>query len=230
MILAGIQKNSFIDYPGKISCVLFIAGCNFTCPYCHNADLARGAFPNRIESAEVIAFLKSRKGMLDGVTITGGEPTLDSGLFELCRTVKALGYALKLDTNGSRPDVLDRLLDQRLIDYVAMDIKAPVDSYSHFSRSRNMASTLMASIRSIMALAPAYEFRTTCAAPYVSPEAVKAIAETIRGAASYVLQPFNPRTECLDPKLDRHRALIGLEALQQFKTLAEPYVRHCTIR
>ena len=168
MILAGLQKNSFIDFPGRISCVMFITGCNFICPYCHNADLARGEYPQHIESAEAIDFLKSRQGMLEGVAITGGEPTLDRGIFDLCRAVKSLGYPLKLDTNGSRPEVLRQLLAQRLVDYIAMDIKAPLDDYHPFCRTPYIHERLTASIRIIMASAPAYEFRTTCAAPFIN--------------------------------------------------------------
>ena len=120
MILAGIQKNSFIDFPGKISCVLFTTGCNFICPYCHNARLARGEYPERFELAEAVDFLISRRGMLEGVVITGGEPTLDRGVVDLCRAVKSLGYPVKLDTNGSRPGLLRQLLAQHLVDYIAM--------------------------------------------------------------------------------------------------------------
>ena len=134
MILAGLQKNSFIDFPGKISCVLFTTGCNFICPYCHNADLARGEYPARFELAQVIDFLKSRRGMLEGVAITGGEPTLDGEIVDLCQAVKSLGYPVKLDTNGSRPAVLRGLLEQRLVDFVAMDIKAPLNDYAPFSQ------------------------------------------------------------------------------------------------
>ncbi len=231
MILAGLQKNSFIDFPGKISCVLFVTGCNFICPYCHNADLARGDYPARIESTEAIDFLKSRRGMLEGVAITGGEPSLDSGLFDLCRSVKSLGYPVKLDTNGSRPGVLRRLLDQQLVDFIAMDIKAPLDDYHPFCRNHQIHERLAASIRTIMASAPAYEFRTTCAAPFVNEAGIETIAKTIAGAACYVLQPFNRRAVCLDPTFNhRQDPTIFPEAMQRFKSLAEPFVRRCLIR
>jgi len=231
MILAGLQKNSFIDFPGKISCVLFTTGCNFICPYCHNADLARGEYPERFELTEIIAFLKSRRGLLEGVVITGGEPTLEKGIVGLCRTVKALGYPVKLDTNGSRPGVLRQLITQHLVDFIAMDIKAPLKDYHPFSRDPNIHERLTTSIRTIMESAPAYEFRTTCAAPFVNETTVESIAKTIEGADCYVLQPFNRRAVCLDPEFNQRRDPTLLpELMQRLKSLAEPFVRRCMIR
>jgi pyruvate formate lyase activating enzyme len=231
MLLAGLQKNSFIDFPGKISCVLFITGCNFICPYCHNADLARGEYPARFELTAIMDFLKSRRGMLEGVAITGGEPTLEKGIVDLCRAVKALGYPVKLDTNGSRPGVLRQLIAQHLVDFIAMDIKAPLNDYAPFSRDPNIHERLTASIRTIMESAPAYEFRTTCAAPFVNETTVESIAKTIEGADCYVLQPFNRRAECLDPEFNQRRDPTLLpEMMQRLKTLAEPLVRRCMIR
>jgi pyruvate formate lyase activating enzyme len=231
MILAGLQKNSFIDYPGRISCVLFTTGCNFICPYCHNAPLARGEYPARVEPADVIEFLKSRRGMLDGVVVTGGEPTLEKGLVDLCRAVKTLGYAVKLDTNGSRPEVLRLIVEQRLVDFIAMDIKAPLDSYHPFCRDPEIQERLAESIRIVMQDAPAYEFRTTCAKPFITADAVETIARTIAGATDYVLQPFNRRAECLDPEFNRRQdPTLFTEEMQRLKALAAPFVGICKIR
>jgi pyruvate formate lyase activating enzyme len=231
MILAGLQKNSFIDFPGKISCILFITGCNFTCPYCHNADLARGEYPARYASTKIIEFLESRRGMLEGVVVTGGEPTLARGIFDLCRSVKSLGYPLKLDTNGSRPEVLRQLLAKHLVDFIAMDIKAPLNDYRPFSRDPDVHERLTASIRTIMESAPAYEFRTTCAAPFVNETTVGAIAKTIEGAACYVLQPFNRRAVCLDPAFNhRGNTVVSLDEMQRLQALAAPFVERCIIR
>ena len=231
MFLAGLQKNSFIDFPGKISCVLFLTGCNFTCPYCHNAELARGEYPVRISMDEMIDFLSARKGMLEGVTITGGEPTLESGLADLCGTIKSLGYPVKLDTNGSRPEVVRRLLGQKLVDFVAMDIKAPLPAYQPFSRRKDIQGRLAESIRLIMTDAPAYEFRTTCVAPFIDAEAVKAIAQAITGARRYVLQTFNQRARCLDPAFNRETdPSISPETMQQLKAIAEPFIKETIVR
>ncbi len=231
MFLAGLQKNSFIDYPGKISCVFFLTGCNFTCPYCHNAELARGEYPVRISMDEATAFLTDRKGMLEGVTITGGEPTLEKGLEDICRSVKALGYPVKLDTNGGRPDVVRNLLGQKLVDFVAMDIKAPLSAYRPFSRHPDIEARLTESIRLIMADAPAYEFRTTCAAPFIDADAVKTIAKTVAGARRFVLQPFNQRAECLEPSFNRDKdPSLFPETMQQLKAIAEPFVEETIVR
>jgi pyruvate formate lyase activating enzyme len=231
MLLAGLQKNSFIDYPGKISCVLFTTGCNFICPYCHNADLARGEYPQRMGLEEVTAFLRSRQGMLEGVVITGGEPTLHDGVIELCQTIKSLNYPVKLDTNGSRPGVLSRLLQKELVDFVAMDIKAALEAYGPFCRIPRIRERLSESIRHIMGSAPDYEFRTTCAAPFATRQSIEAISRTIDGARCYVLQKFNRRAECLDPDFNRLQdPTIFADEMKRFQCLARPFVQRCIVR
>ena len=132
MVFGGLQKNSLIDYPGKVSCVLFLSGCNFDCPYCHNPDLAKDSSlcPVLLDEKAVFDFLQRRKGFLDGVVISGGEPTLQKDLLVLCKKIKELGYLIKLDTNGSRPQVIKRLIDEGLVDYIAMDIKTDPFHYS----------------------------------------------------------------------------------------------------
>jgi len=231
MILAGLQKNSFIDYPGKISCVIFTTGCNFVCPYCHNADLARGEYPQQLGLDEVTDFLRSRQGMLEGVVITGGEPTLHNWIIDLCETIKSLNFALKLDTNGSRPDVLDRLLQEEVVDFVAMDIKAPLEAYGPFCRISSIREKLSESIRHIMESAPDYEFRTTCAAPFANRQSVETIGRTIEGARCYVLQKFNRRAACLDPEFNRRQdPTIFEDEMKQFQALAKPFVQRCIIR
>lgn len=230
MILAGLLKNSFIDYPGKISCVLFTTGCNFMCPYCHNADLARGNYPQRIPLGKAVDFLEARRGMLEGVVITGGEPTLVPGITGLCRTIKSMGYPVKLDTNGSRPERLSEILHNGLADYIAMDIKAPLTNYAPFCRNADIGHDLADSIQTIMTTAPDYEFRTTCVSPFVNAAAIPAIAKSIKGAVRYVLQAFNPRATCLDPAFDHRRQAIPADRMQQWTSLAKPFVQHCLIR
>ena len=145
MIFGGIQKSSLIDFPGKVACVLFLSGCNFRCPYCHNPELVLGkpaAVPSLEEDA-VFAMLETRRGFLDGVVISGGEPTLDPGLPTLCKTIRGMGFSVKLDTNGSRPYVLSRLMEDGLIDYVAMDLKTVPDQYApHFWKNGRPADIL----------------------------------------------------------------------------------------
>ena len=132
MNFGGIQKNSFIDYPGKLSCVIFLSGCNFNCPYCHNPSLVKGSAecPASLRGDGLYGFLESRRDFLDGVVISGGEPTLQKNLVKLCETIKGLGYSVKLDTNGSRPGDLKHLIDSGLVDYIAMDIKTDPENYN----------------------------------------------------------------------------------------------------
>ncbi|PID39938.1 MAG: anaerobic ribonucleoside-triphosphate reductase activating protein [Proteobacteria bacterium] len=230
MHLAGLLKNSFIDYPGKISCVLFTTGCNFICPYCHNADLARGEYPRRIAFSEAMDFLESRRGLLEGVVITGGEPTLLPGIGDLCLSARSMGYAVKLDTNGSRPRVLADILERGGVDYVAMDVKAPLTDYAPFCRLENIQAQLEESVRIIMKYAPDYEFRTTCVEPFINDETIQVIARSITGAARYALQSFNPHAECLDTAFNRDRPPIPPERMQRWQSLAEPFVGQCLVR
>ena len=128
MRIGGLQKMTLLDYPGKVACTVFLSGCNFRCPFCHNSGLLDGAQED-LSQQELLAFLEKRRGILDGVCITGGEPTLQPELPELLRRIKALGYPVKLDTNGYRPEVLEELVNEGLVDYVAMDIKNSREAY-----------------------------------------------------------------------------------------------------
>jgi len=227
MYFGGLQKNSLIDYPGKMSCVLFMAGCNFRCPYCHNPDLARGAVPpaNRISLEAALEFLENRRGLLEGVVLSGGEPTLGKNLPRICGRIKDLGYPVKLDTNGSRPEVITRLLEANCIDYVAMDIKAPLAGYYPDIAAKHVEAQLRASIRLIMSSGREYEFRTTCARPFAGPETIGEIAATIRGARRYVLQPFNPRV-VLDPAFcDAFPKQSDRAQIESFRKKNQSFVR-----
>ncbi len=232
MVIGGLQKNSLIDYPGKMSCVLFLAGCNFDCPYCHNPDLARGRCPKetQLDAAQVYDFLKSRKGLLDGVVISGGEPTLNSDLIPSCERIREMGYPVKLDTNGSRPGVLRTLLDHGLVDYVAMDIKTDPFHYGLLAREPCIPSEILTSIQLIMDRGKEYEFRTTCVRTLIREETIEKIALIIQGALRYVLQRFRP-AEMLHPEFfhDQDPSFTE-EELQRFHDLASPWVKECAIR
>lgn len=230
MILAGLQKTSLIDFPGKIGCVAFLTGCNFTCPFCHNAELARGSYPQRIPIDRFLEFLTPRRRFLDGVVITGGEPTLHSGLPDLCRAIRDLDLAIKLDTNGSRPDILEGLIDERLVDYVAMDVKTPLDQYHPELTKENVRPHLERTIRLIMKTAPDYEFRTTCVKPFVDETKIAAIARTIEGARRYVLQPFKS-THLLQPAFfDNTSPGISSREIDGYRDLAASLVQECLVR
>ena len=150
MVFGGIQKNSFIDFPGKISCVLFLAGCNFRCPFCHNPELVkRDRFSSYFDEQAVYRFLEQRKDFLDGVVISGGEATIQKGLFDLCKRIKKIGYPIKLDTNGSRPNVLKRLIDEGYVDYIAMDIKTDPFQYFPLITTDDKPEKILSSIQII---------------------------------------------------------------------------------
>ena len=193
MIFGGLQTASLIDYPGKVSCVLFFSGCNFKCPYCHNPDLAAGkSAVDTLDEKSIFNFLKERIGLIDGVVLSGGEPTLQNSLLDLCLKIKAMGFSVKLDTNGSRPHVLSHLFENDALDYVAMDIKTDPLDYGILVENRLINSEILSSIRVIMESGVSYEFRTTCVKPFVNPIIMERISCCITGARRYVLQRFHP--------------------------------------
>lgn len=232
MVFGGIQKNSFIDYPEKVSCVLFRSGCNFRCPYCHNPGMvnASGKHNLRLCEKDIFDFLEKQKKFLDGVVISGGEPTLDNDLFLICRKIKALGYPIKLDTNGSRPDVLKRLIEERLIDYIAMDIKTHLSNYHLLTRKDFDTQCIFTSIRTIMASSLPYEFRTTCLKPFVDSDIIEKISDMISGSHVYVLQRFYDKN-VLDPGFFKGENFGYSDTqLAAFQSIAMSRVKTCMIR
>ena len=232
MNVGGMQKNSLIDYPGKLSCVIFLSGCNFDCPYCHNPSLVRGTdqCPASLSGDGLYGFLKSRRDFLDGVVISGGEPTLEKNLVKLCEAIKGLGYSIKLDTNGSRPKDLNFLLEKGLVDYIAMDIKTDPFRYNPLISRGCNPDDIISSIETIMEAAPDYEFRTTCVKGFVDRETIGGIVKIIKNAKLYALQNFH-RAEILHPDYfkDESPEFSGPE-LMAFKSIAEPWVQKCVVR
>ena len=232
MHIGGLLKNSTIDYPGKLSCGIFLSGCNFDCPYCHNPDLAKGCSGRSAEfdPGNVYRFIENRKGFLDGVVISGGEPTLQEDLFDLCRHIKNMGFPIKLDTNGSRPRVIKRLIDKGLVDYIAMDLKTdPIKYATYIKRNCDIAS-ILSSIQVIMESEIAYEFRTTCVKPIVTAQIIENICRLIQGAAVYTLQHFH-KSRMLHPDFFMEiNYEYSDDELLQLKEVAEPWVQHCILR
>jgi pyruvate formate lyase activating enzyme len=232
MIVGGLQKSSLIDYPGKVSCVCFLTGCNFDCPYCHNPHLVRRDLRklDPLDENGLYTFLEARKGLIDGVVLSGGEPTLDKELIPLCRRIKAMGYPVKLDTNGSRPDVIESLVAEGLLDYLAMDIKTDPSRYPLYIKREFDPATLLLSIKMIMEWDGEYEFRTTCVRPLVDRAVVEHIARIIEGARLYALQSFQAK-ELLHPEFFK-----GLEAgydeeeMMSLRSAAAPLVKRCILR
>jgi pyruvate formate lyase activating enzyme len=232
MILGGLQKHSLIDYPGKVSCVCFLPGCNFDCPYCHNPHLVRRTMSKLSPLDEVgfYGFLEMRKGLLEGVVISGGEPTLHQDLPSLCRRIKAMGYPVKLDTNGSRPEVIKKLTDQGLVDYLAVDIKTDPSRYPHFIRKGYDPAGLLSTIRIAMEWGGDYEFRTTCVRPLVNEHVIETICRIIQGASLYALQGFRGK-ELLHPEyFSNIKPAYDPGEMMGLKSVAEPWVKQCILR
>ena len=192
MKISGLQKLTALDYPGLIACTVFTPGCNFRCGFCHNAALVTaGSVPEDIPLDEVMAYLRSRRGLLDGVVISGGEPLMQPGLGDFAEKIKALGYRVKLDTNGSYPERLKELIDSALVDYVAMDIKNSPAKYALTCGAESVdMDKIHRSIEIIMTSAPDYEFRTTAVKELHSDADFEAMGELIRGAKAWYIQNF----------------------------------------
>ena len=191
MKLQGLAKLTLLDFPGRVACTVFFGGCNLRCPFCHNAGLVLDPSQyEQIDESELYRFLEKRKGILDGVAVTGGEPLLQPELAHLLREIRARGFAVKLDTNGTLPDKLEPLLDEGLADYVAMDIKNDAAHYAETSGRDVDLDAVRRSIALIMEKAPDYEFRTTVVSAFHTPDSIRGAAELIRGAKRYFLQNF----------------------------------------
>ncbi len=203
MRIGGFQKVSFIDYPKKVAAVVFAQGCNFRCSFCHNTELVLpSCFSEPLDEHEILAFLKTRADKLQGVVITGGEPTLQGDLPAFMRAVKAMGFALKLDTNGSRPDMIRRLLDDQIVDFIAMDLKAPLARYKEMVGVEVNTALLRESIRIIKDSGIEFQFRTTLVKPLIDPSEIADIQALIPDVLDhYLLQAFVPRENVLDVRL-----------------------------
>jgi len=192
MKIGGLQKFSLIDYPGRISAILFTQGCNFRCPYCHNPELVDPAqYGPILPEEEVISFLEKRRGKLDAVTVTGGEPTLQPDLNRFLQGIKDMGYLTKIDTNGSNPDVLERLIRGCLVDYLAMDVKGPLQKYERIANVKVKTAMIRRSIELITSSGIEHEFRTTVVRSQLDNEDLIATAELLKKGL-YVLQSFVP--------------------------------------
>ncbi len=229
MQIGGFQRVSLADYPGKICAIVFTRGCNFACPYCHNPELVDPCLYRACLAVEdVYSYLEKRRGKLEAVTITGGEPTLQQDLFAFVRSVKSMGYLIKIDTNGSQPEVLERLLDDKLADYVAMDIKAPLEKYSTITGRADSGKTIRQSIKLIMDSGISYEFRTTIVKDQLDEGDLLAIGDLIKDAQLYALQRYIP-TKPLDKSFLDKTTLSG-EELASVRRLLENNIKRVVIR
>jgi pyruvate formate lyase activating enzyme len=228
-MIKGFQGTSLLDFPGRVASLIFWGGCNLTCPFCHNPALVLepDAWPD-LDREALLADLADRQPFIDGVVISGGEPTLDPALADWLAAVKALGLAVKLDTNGLAPEVLADLLDRQLIDYLAIDLKTAPQRYRELHRGPVDPAALVASIRLALAAPVAVEFRTTCVPGIVDDLAIHELGALIRGAPLWVLQQYHPEP-ALDPAW---RELIPYPAakLNELAEIAGQYVGEVVIR
>ncbi len=227
MEIHGLQKLTLLDFPGHVACTVFLAGCDFRCPFCHNGGLVLGGMAPLMDDAALLAFLKKRRGLLDGVAITGGEPLLRRDLRLLLERIKALGYAVKLDTNGSHPDALRQLAAAGLVDYVAMDIKNSPARYAATVGVPELDLTpVKESVAFLLTGAVDYEFRTTAVAEFHDDVSFAAIARWITGAKRYFIQCFTDRDAVLQAGLHAPAE----EQLARWADIVRPFVQDVALR
>lgn len=202
MLIGGFQKFSLVDYPGKRCAIIFTQGCNFRCPYCHNPELVEPAlYRAPIPENYVLDFLKRRRTLLEGVTITGGEPLLQKDLRFFLKNIKEMGYAVKLDTNGSFPAQLKEIIEEKLVNYIAMDIKAPLEKYAFVTRTDVNVENIQKSIDIIMHSNLDYQFRTTMPKSLLNFDDLRLMHKLIKNTDNYVLQKFRFSGKILDNSL-----------------------------
>lgn len=227
MKIGGIRKTTLIDYPGKIASMVFTVGCNFACPWCHNGGLLTQG--DTIDQGDVMDFLRSRKRLIDGVVVSGGEPTLQPDLETFLKEIKDLDLLVKLDTNGSSPKSLEHLFEKDLLDYVAMDVKAPLDDYERVAGVCGFDDSLKASIDLIMNLAPDYEFRTTFVPGLHDPSSALGIGKLIKGAKIHYSQYFRPVGTILSEGYRSSRPMTEIE-IKEYAEIISPYVKEVKCR
>ncbi len=227
MKLHGLQKMTLLDFPGHVACTVFLGGCDFRCPFCHNFELADGSAKAVMTDDEFFKFLSGRKALLDGVAITGGEPCMHNELPGFLAKIKELGFAVKLDTNGYHPTMLENILDKKLADYVAMDIKNSPSKYAETCGiDKTDISVIKKSIGIIMRKAKDYEFRTTVVSEFHSEKDFEEIGKMIKGGRKYFLQAFTDRDTV--PFGNLHAP--GRDELEKYAAIVKKYVSKAEIR
>lgn len=232
-MICGLQKMTLLDFPGKIACTVFLGGCNFRCPFCHNSELFMGKPEKLMEDEDFFKFLKSRKGLLDGVCVSGGEPTLYKNLPEFLARIKELGFLVKLDTNGSRPEVVRELVEKNLVDYIAMDVKNSPAMYAQTIGLETMDLTpIEESLRFLIGGTVPYELRTTLVSQLHTEESIQDMGAWLGG----LVTGMKPKKLFLQSFVDRDTVLFsGLsapepETTKGFAKILEPFVDSVTIR
>jgi pyruvate formate lyase activating enzyme len=228
MKIGGFQQTSLIDYPDTLSAIIWTVDCNFHCPFCYNPQLVHEEV-DLIPEDEILSFLDQRKTVLEGLVISGGEPLLQEDIEEFIRKVKHMGYLIKIDTNGTCPTQLRHLLEQHLVDYVAMDVKAPKDKYMELSGANTDIQAIQESIDIIKKYAPRYEFRTTVIPHLLSKEDIVGIAGWLEGADYYYLQQFKTQTPLLSSKLTSFSPYSKEDLVGMLEEI-RPFFKQCDVR
>lgn len=228
MKIIGLQKMTVLDFPGRVACIVFTYGCNFRCPFCHNASLVTGDGQCDITEDDFFAYLKKRQGILDGVVVTGGEPLLQKDIEAFLRKIKSLGYEIKLDTNGTFPEKLKSIVNEGLVDYVAMDIKNAPEYYAVTSGKENIdIDKIKESIDFLINQDKAeYEFRTTVVAQFHSESMMDEIGEFIKGAKNYYLQGFVDSGDLIGENM----SALPKANMQKMADRVKPYVENVSLR
>lgn len=227
MIIHGLQKMTLLDFPGQVACTVFLGGCEFRCPFCHNADLLDMSAPGIMDDDELLEFLKKRKGLLDGVAFTGGEPLLRKDLPELLARVRDIGYKIKVDTNGDHPDLLKEIVQAGLADYIAMDVKNSPARYAETIGWETFdTAPVDESIQFLLSGQVRYEFRTTVVKQFHDEASFEAIAQWIDGADRYELQGFVDRDTVPFAGLEA----CSREEMEHFADIVRPHVKTVELR
>jgi pyruvate formate lyase activating enzyme len=228
MKIGGFQKTSLLDYPDEISAIIWTIGCDFRCPFCYNRDIVLGKARN-VSEEEVLTFLQKRKGLLDALVISGGEPLMHGNIAAFIKKVKDLGYLVKIDTNGMHPEEIKGLIDQKLVDYVSMDIKAPKNKYDKLTGVKTDIDKIEKSIEIIKNSAPDYEFRTTFAPELLTKEDILEIAKWLEGSKRFYLQQFKNDVPLISPKLQNVAPYPKEKLIETLKEI-KPYFKFCDVR
>jgi len=241
MIIGGLEKFTLLDYPDHLAAIIFTQGCNFRCHFCYNPMLVlprEGADVKNIKKEkgfslispeDLFLFLKSRVGRLDGVVITGGEPTLHADLPDFIKKIRVLGYQIKLDTNGTNPKMLADLIEKKLIDYIAMDLKAPFEKYELTVGVKIDCNNLRKSVKIIKSSGLPYEFRTTVVPDLLRPADFEAMGKIIKGASKWYLQKFKSDTDLVDSEYQAKNAYTNQE-MSELAAIGRKYVDFCEVR
>jgi len=234
MLISAIQRFTMLDFPGRTSCIVFIPGCNMRCRFCHNPEFVLPEMIQKIKKSFIseesfFNFLNKRKGLLDGVTISGGEPTIMPDLPKFIQQVRDMGFQVKLDSNGNNPRMLKKLFNSKLIDYIAMDVKTDLENYPDLVRGSAKTENITKSIDLIMNSGVDYEFRTTLIREVHTPRTLKNMAEMMNGAKAYYLQAFR-QGETIDPAYNKYHPFSEKEMRDMINNIFLPKVKKAEIR